>query len=67
MDSNGRILLPVALREFARMDKKIVLIGQGKRFELWDETTWQSSRELWLAAGVNEAETLPAELDSLSL
>jgi MraZ protein len=67
MDTSGRILLPVALRDFARMDKKIVLIGQGKRFELWDEATWQSCREAWLAAGVNETAALPAELDSLSL
>lgn len=67
MDSSGRILLPVALREFAHMDKKIVLIGQGKRFELWSEATWQTARESWLAAGVSEVESLPAELDSLSL
>jgi MraZ protein len=67
MDTNGRILLPVALRDYARIDKKVVLIGQGKRFELWNEATWQSCRELWLAAAVNDTELLPTELDSLSL
>jgi MraZ protein len=67
MDGNGRILLPAALREFARMDKRVVLIGQGKKFELWDETTWNESRQSWLEAAVNESESLPSELDSLSL
>lgn len=67
MDANGRILLPAALREFSRMDKKIVMIGQGKRFELWDETTWQACRQSWLGTAVTDAESLPDELDSLSL
>lgn len=67
MDGSGRILLSAALREYARMDKRIVLIGQGKKFELWDEATWNTSRESWLEEAVNETEALPAELDSLSL
>jgi MraZ protein len=67
MDANGRILLPVALREFGRMEKRVVLIGQGKKFEIWDEATWNASRQTWLDEAVNEAESLPAELDSLSL
>lgn len=67
MDANGRVLLPATLREYAQMDKRIVLIGQGKKFELWDETVWNNSRQAWLDEAVNEAESLPDELDSLSL
>lgn len=67
MDASGRILVPVALREYSRIQKQIVLIGQGKKFELWDEATWSASRESWLEQAVNEADVLPAELDSLSL
>ncbi|GIX21701.1 MAG: transcriptional regulator MraZ [Gammaproteobacteria bacterium] len=67
MDGNGRILIPQALREFARMDKRVVLVGQGKKFELWDEATWEDSRRAWLEEAVNENAALPAELDSLSL
>ena len=37
MDGQGRILLPAMLREFAKLTKKIVIIGQGKKFEIWDE------------------------------
>lgn len=67
MDGNGRILLPAALREFCNMDKRIVLIGQGKKFEVWDEATWNASRQSWLEEAVNESDSLPSELDSLSL
>ena len=37
IDSQGRVLLPAMLREFAGLDKKTVLIGQGKKFEIWNE------------------------------
>ena len=67
MDGNGRLLLSGALREFARMEKKVVLIGQGKKFELWNEDTWNACRQGWLEEAVNDSDTVPAELDSLSL
>lgn len=67
MDTSGRILLSAALREFGKLDKRIVLIGQGKKFEIWDEATWNASRQTWLEEAVNEIESLPSELDSLSL
>lgn len=67
MDTSGRILLPAMLREFSHLDKRIVLIGQGKKFEIWDEATWTASRQMWLDEAVNEIESLPSELDSLSL
>lgn len=41
LDSNGRILLPPSLREYARLDKKLVLVGQANKFELWAEDLWQ--------------------------
>ena len=66
MDANGRILLPPPLREFAELNKRVVLIGQGNKFELWDEQTWNDRRDEWLAAH-DEEQALPAELESLSL
>lgn len=65
MDGAGRILLPAPLREFATLDKDIMLIGQGNKFELWDQGVWNERRAEWLAATDNEE--LPAELQSLSL
>jgi hypothetical protein len=37
VDSGGRILLPAPLREFAGLDKRVVLVGQGNKFEVWNE------------------------------
>src|ERR1700720_3540240 len=40
LDGHGRVLLPPELREFARLERHGMLIGQGNRFELWDESRW---------------------------
>ena len=66
LDGNGRILLPPPLREFADLDKRIVLIGQGNKFEIWDEVQWAERRDQWLNE-VDGDEDLPTELESLSL
>lgn len=66
MDSHNRLLLPPPLREFAALEKRIVLIGQGNKFELWDENTWNERRNEWLAGDEDEG-PLSSELESLSL
>jgi len=66
LDGNGRILLPPPLREFAALDKAVVMIGQGNKFEIWDEAKWNARRAEWLSAAGAEGE-LPDELGSLSL
>jgi len=67
MDAQGRILLPVMLREFAGLKKKAVIIGQGKKLEIWDEDTWAESQEEWVAAVQADEGELPAALEELSL
>ena len=67
MDGQGRILLPAMLRDFASLKKKAVLIGQGKKFEIWDEETWNESQEEWVAAVQADDGELPAALEELSL
>lgn len=66
LDGNGRILLPPPLREFAGLDKAVVMIGQGNKFEIWDEARWNTRRAEWLSTAGNAGE-LPDELGSLSL
>jgi len=66
LDGNGRILLPPPLREFAGLDKAVVMIGQGNKFEIWDDTKWNARRAEWLDATGDDGE-LPGELGSLSL
>jgi len=63
VDANGRMLLSNPLRDYARLGKKVVLIGQGKKFELWDESLWNERMESWLGdAGSEEMPTALAEL-----
>jgi MraZ protein len=66
LDSSGRILIPPSLREYAVLARTAMLIGQGNRFELWDEALWNDSREQWLKVD-ETAEELPPELETLSL
>jgi MraZ protein len=65
MDGSGRILLPANLREFAQLSKKIALVGQGDKFEVWDADKWAAHQESLLSAGSNETD-VPPELASLS-
>lgn len=65
LDANGRMLLPAPLREYAQLDKKIVLLGQGNKFEIWSEALWNSTRDEYLQ--LDEDEEVPPELQSLSL
>ena len=65
MDRNGRLLVTPPLREYARLSKNAVLLGQGNKLELWDEMLWTERREQWLDEE-SEAQ-LPEELKSLSL
>ena len=64
LDSNGRILLPGALREYAYLEKRVVLVGQGNKLELWSESLWEAECEAALAA---EEGDLPVELMELKL
>ncbi|MDN5850219.1 MAG: division/cell wall cluster transcriptional repressor MraZ [Nitrococcus sp.] len=66
LDGNGRILLPPPLREFAGLDKKVVLVGQGEYFELWDESAWNQWRDQSVAEAAQENE-LPDALEQLSI
>jgi MraZ protein len=50
-DGNGRILLPPSLRQAAGLDKRVLLLGMGNRFEIWDEDTLNAKR-------VEEVQTL---------
>jgi MraZ protein len=66
LDGHGRVLLPPKLREFGLLTRDAVLIGQGLRFELWDEARWNERRDEWLASEETTTD-LPSELETLSL
>lgn len=47
-DGQGRLLIPTELREYAGIEKKIVLLGQSNKFEIWSEEVWQARRTTWI-------------------
>ena len=65
LDGNGRILLSRELREFAEIDRQAILIGQGNKFELWNDDIWNKKRDSWLSD--DDEGNLSAELEALSL
>ena len=66
LDGSGRLLLPQSLRDYAQLEKSVVLVGQGKKMELWSEPLWLAERDQALMDSGPDAE-LPDELMSLTL
>jgi MraZ protein len=66
MDGQGRFLIAEPLRRFAGLDRKVVLIGQGNKFEIWDEDGWVTARDEWLDEEQSDDDELPPELGTLS-
>jgi MraZ protein len=66
IDKSGRILIPPRLREFASLDKRVVLAGLGNKFEIWNEEAWEQSCSEWVADD-SEAGEMPDSLESLTL
>lgn len=63
LDSQGRILIPPDLREYANLKKEVILAGQLKYFEVWDKTKFEEE----LAKNINNLPILEDKLASLGL
>ena len=64
MDGAGRVLIAPELRRYAHLDRDVVLVGQGKKFELWAQQQWDG---LTQEGGELAPEGLPPQLEGLSL
>lgn len=64
LDKSGRVLLSAELRERAKLDKQVTLVGQGNKFEVWDEQRWVQLND---ESDDAEANARSIELDQLSL
>jgi MraZ protein len=67
IDGNGRILIHPSLRPVVNLDKKIMLVGIGRRFEIWDLSVWEAERDAILSVGVLGLEGLPQEASNIPL
>ena len=67
LDRQGRILLPNLLRDYAELDKTVMLVGKGKKIEIWSEPLWEDARITWLAESADENHGVPMEVAMLSL
>ncbi len=64
LDGAGRVLVAPSLRQFAKLEKQVWLVGQGSHFELWSDAGWQAQLADMLAlAGTG----LPPGFESLAL
>lgn len=64
LDAAGRVLVAPSLRQFARLEKQVWLVGQGSHFELWSDAGWQKQQEAMLALATTG---LPPGFESLAL
>lgn len=62
-ESNGRILMSPTLRDFAGLDKKLMLVGQLNKYELWSEDEWSA----YLSADNDDDEEVPEEVSAFNL
>lgn len=66
LDGSGRFLVPPRLREYAKLDKRAMLVGQLNKFQLWDEDAWDAVSAADLAA-IQQPGAMPDELRDLIL
>ena len=64
LDGAGRVLINPALRQFAKLEKQVWLVGQGQHFELWSDAGWQKQLEAMMTL---DGSSLPAGFESLAL
>jgi MraZ protein len=62
LDASGRILVPQTLRNHANLEKRLMLVGLGKKYELWSEESWNAYLE-----DSSSGAGMPPEMESLSL
>lgn len=64
LDGAGRFLISPSLRDYARLEKQVKLVGQGNHFEMWNIDAWQAQLE---SAMSDDEMILPPQLEGFSL
>lgn len=66
VDGNGRVLVPPPLRDYGELTKRVTMVGQGNKFEIWDEDLWNAETEAALSQRP-DGSSMPAGLETLAL
>lgn len=67
LDKGGRTLIAPTLRQHAKLQKKVMLVGQLNKFELWDEEMWHQQVQQDLQQGLPAGNELSERLKGFSL
>ncbi|OOF42043.1 MULTISPECIES: division/cell wall cluster transcriptional repressor MraZ [Rodentibacter] len=67
MDAQGRILLSGPLRQHAKLEKGLMLVGQLNKFEIWSDTEWNAQIEEDIAVAATAEFAMDSNLNMLSL
>ncbi len=62
LDNQNRLSLPVNLRKYAHLDAEVVLVGMGKKIELWPANVWNEVQDQ-MANSFEEILTVVAGLE----
>ncbi len=62
VDANGQLTIPEELKEFANLQKDILLIGQGEYFEVWSPDLWNQQE-----AQLRDAEANASRFSALTV
>ncbi len=63
LDKQGRFIIPEYLRDYAGLQKKVVIVGVSTRIEIWNEETWNTYRSKTEA----DAESIAEQLGELGV
>ena len=58
LDNLGRILVPDFLKEYAGLNKRVIIAGVSDRLEIWDEAKWKEYKNKTESSGGDIAERL---------
>ncbi|MBO7208478.1 MAG: division/cell wall cluster transcriptional repressor MraZ [Clostridia bacterium] len=63
IDNNGRILIPGPLREFAQIEKEVVVVGVSTRVEIWSKDKWNEQN----AEFVDNSDEVALQMEELGI
>ena len=64
LDNNGRVLIPPILRNYAEIEKSVMVMGQPNKLELWSEDVLNGALPQWRSQGNEAYESLKELADT---